>query len=123
MMRRFGRTWCRLVAMLSKELGVDVQPEDIAPVTGYWRSNLQADCMRWEGSVPTAEAGKRSIGSWDTMTDCVRYGFTISKDHRDHPEAYFLVSAKSQDQTRGFAARATAIRDRNTNARRGHHER
>lgn len=92
-----GRTRQRLAEMLTKELGARVAPDDFAPVTGYWRSSPYADCMRWDGFV-TIEGVPRSIGSWDTMKDCVRHGFTISREtpgHGPRLEANIMVYANA----------------------------
>ena len=47
----------------------DVQPEDIKPATGRWRTDWRMDVYRWElfahtkPSMPSAPAEKRSGGS------------------------------------------------------------
>lgn len=39
------------------------------------------DICSWEGIVPTTETKyKFSIMSWDTMTDCLKYGFECDDD-------------------------------------------
>lgn len=47
------------------------------PATGYNRSGATADCWRWEAHA-FYQGVSRSIGSYDTMTDCARYGVEIS---------------------------------------------
>lgn len=69
----------RLVKMLAEAGYLDAQ---IHPATGYWRSSPYADVYRWEGNCarPGAPNLRVPIASWDTMTACVRRGFTVSKD-------------------------------------------
>lgn len=46
--------------------------------TGEWD-----DCYRWEGYVRRADSESDlefHIGSFDTMTECVRYGLRIERD-------------------------------------------
>lgn len=61
----------RLAKMLTEKLGFEVKASELYPATGHWRTNHYSDCLRWEGN--------HDIGSWSTMTDCVRKGFTISE--------------------------------------------
>ncbi len=49
---------------------------DIKPVRGYWAQNQQ-DCMRWTGWA--MKDGRRvSIGSWQNLSDCAKYGITAT---------------------------------------------
>lgn len=69
-----GRVRVALAALLSKETGRQVNPEDVVPATGWWRTDCRADCYRWE--IATGPS-KLVLGSWDTMTECVRNGITV----------------------------------------------
>lgn len=66
-----------------KAAGIKVacKPGDLQPSLGYWK-NHQQDVMRWQGQISIWRHGKfstRGIGSWDSMTDCVK-GFTVWED-------------------------------------------
>lgn len=72
--RGIGKIRIKMAKLLSKELGVLIQPHEIwiqLPVyrTRYW------DCALWGSNI----AGIGSLCSWSKMTDCVRYGFIIDK--------------------------------------------
>lgn len=71
-----------IVAALRKE-GVEaaVNPDRLDPARGYWRTDPRADVMRWEGDIRVKVNGSwvtLAVGSWDTMTDCVRNGLAAS---------------------------------------------
>lgn len=85
-----GRIRRKLAVMLARELHSDdfrvrTDPDRLRPTTGYWRTNYQADCMPWDGHIDV-QIGKSTewvsfaIGSWATMTDCLK-GFTFSIHH------------------------------------------
>ena len=69
--RNPGRVRHRLALMLSKALGTYIDPGDLQEAVGYWRTCPGSEALRWE-----APGG---IGSWSTMSDCVRYGFDIER--------------------------------------------
>lgn len=67
-----GKVRLKLAEMLRAK-GFDVQAEDLwIQLGGYRHRNW--DLARW-GHYPTG------VHSWDTMTDCVRYGFDVGKDN------------------------------------------
>ena len=72
-----------IVAALAAE-GVEArcEPKDLRPAQGYWRQ-IQQDVYSWEGYCETkARDGKwtkRSLGSWDRMSTCIK-GLTIGED-------------------------------------------
>lgn len=76
----------RLATSLEKafrDAGIKIvcNPQNLHPALGYWKQTQQ-DVMRWEGSVEIWRHGKfssRGIGSWDSMTDCLR-GFSVWED-------------------------------------------
>lgn len=95
-----------LAPILSRMLQTAIQWTDISiyPARGYWRQT-KADVMAWTGSVE----GVGSLGCWESMTDCLRFGFDV-EDSRNNPRAYatFEVAAKGRrgdaqpkDQTNG----------------------
>lgn len=63
-----------------------VDPNEIYPAMGWYRTSKYADVQRWEAVVRWAPIQKGSngalgnIGSWDTMTDCIRFGIELRRD-------------------------------------------
>jgi len=53
-------------------------------VTGQWRKSIM-DVMRWEAQGKDANGHYFHIGSWSTMTECVRRGFSVTREERDPP--------------------------------------
>ena len=48
---------------------------DLHSASGHWRTSRYADCMRWDGSFDQLVGDQwfpRAIGSFETMTACVR---------------------------------------------------
>lgn len=77
----------RLEKLLS-DLGFAVPVDAIRPVQGYWK---RQDVYRWEARLGF-EGREVSVCSWDTVSDCVRYGIEL---HRD--SAYeFEITCKKQ---------------------------
>lgn len=68
--KRPGRLRCKLAEMLSEALGTYVDPAEIWTQTGEYRTNKMHDALVW--------GGPHDIGSWDTMTKCVRNGFDVT---------------------------------------------
>jgi hypothetical protein len=72
-----------IVAALAAE-GIEArcEPKDLWPAQGYWRQTQQ-DVYSWEGYCETKTRDdkwtKRSLGSWDRMSTCIR-GVAISGD-------------------------------------------
>lgn len=88
-MARIGRTRERLPGFLVKafaDIGITArfEPKYLRPAEGYWRTSIYADVYRWEGQgemlLSDGSWSTISVDSWDTMTDCVRHGCTVSKD-------------------------------------------
>lgn len=72
-----GRVHRKLVALLEAEgfHGIEIRAQ-----VGHWRSSPYADVHRWEGFATRAgDSVCTSVYSWDTMTNCVRYGIDVSK--------------------------------------------
>jgi len=75
-----GRVRRKLAELIVKKLSADgmivaVNPENLHPNQGYWRTDLRADVMPWVGYVDYSVGGKwtkLAIGSWATMTDCLK---------------------------------------------------
>jgi hypothetical protein len=73
-----GRVREKLAEMLTKALGTPVHAVDI------WRQSPRH--IRFYGAAvwgADTYQGKRSICSWDTMSDCVRRGFTVEDCSKD----------------------------------------
>lgn len=66
----------RLTARLA-EIGITVAPEEFTPAKGWYRTAAVADCVRWEAHGFGRSGVVRYLCSFDTMTDCARYGVTI----------------------------------------------
>jgi hypothetical protein len=80
MPRRPGRVRCRIAALLSKELGMEVRPEVIWVQRGIY-SHATTDAVKWGAHVPVpGTLGTVPVFSWDTMTDCLRQGFHLRRD-------------------------------------------
>lgn len=69
--RHCGRLRVAAAKILTDNLGFDVNPEDIQPATGRYRTDWRQDVYRWElfannGRLPVV------AGCWDTLTRFVR---------------------------------------------------
>lgn len=58
------------------DLGFGVPHGAIRPVSGYWRKQ---DVFRWEAQL-IFEGREVAVCSWDTVTDCVRFGIECHRD-------------------------------------------
>lgn len=63
---------------------VKVDPDDLDPAQGWYRTSHHADCYRWEGMAGWSfEAGSIlaiSLYGADTMTSMVKNGIVLTKD-------------------------------------------
>jgi hypothetical protein len=71
----------RLSARLA-EAGYDVDPASFTPAQGWCRSAPHADTYRWEAFANGP--GRAWLTSYDTMTDCARYGVIVDDDGEVH---------------------------------------
>lgn len=85
-----GSTSKRLSKLLAS-LGYSVQ-QFVIP-SGHYRTSRYADCLRWEADALTSEGFLVHLGSWDTMTDCLKRGVTIHRP-KHYADAQLMVSAK-----------------------------
>lgn len=79
-MRRFRETAReRLEGMLAERGYIDCSGWNIA--RGWWLS-AQADVQRWQCWAVRVEDGVRGrrvhIGSWDSISNCVRFGISVA---------------------------------------------
>lgn len=87
MQNKVGRTRRKLAekiitAFKLSGFTVDVDPENLIPTQGHWRTSRFADCMPWHGNMSLLVKGKwlgHNVESWDTMTDLL-HGFTFYID-------------------------------------------
>jgi hypothetical protein len=85
----------QLLPKLSELLGQKIEPSDLRlhPAKGYWTHTHQ-DVMGWQGWIKISGQLVRSIGSWNNMSDCVRYGFMIHDERGEYrAERDFMVEA------------------------------
>ena len=69
----------RLAAKL-RELGFECEPEDLKTTTGGTRRwAIQNETYRWEADVK-CHGVNHWLVSYSTMTECVKFGFTIDHD-------------------------------------------
>ncbi len=102
-MKRPGRTRVKLAALLEAQ-GFRVDPLDLRPAQGAWRTDKRLDTNPWEGigtahNHPTFPEGWQIIFSGEsTMTRCVRYGLQVTEDTRAS-YGYVNVSMRSSEGT------------------------
>lgn len=80
-----GRLRIKAAEILRKQFPEwDVQPEDISPATGSYRSDWRQDVYRWELFTRTHDGNPVVCGSWDTLTRFValaaKFGCSCNKD-------------------------------------------
>lgn len=63
---------------------------------GQWRKTCM-DVMRWEAQCKRANGRYIHVGSWYTMTECVRRGFTLLQ----HAEEYEIEAIVNGKKTKG----------------------
>ena len=80
-----GRIRTKLADKIERQLQADgfsvrVDPADLWPAQGRWRSDVTMDVMPWEGQVELDRGfgyRRMGIGSWETMTDLCRQERTL----------------------------------------------
>src|SRR5262245_17930167 len=69
-----GRLRIRAAALLAKAFpDWDVRPEDIVPASGSYRTCAYHDIYRWELFTRTRSGIPVVCGSWETLTEFVRF--------------------------------------------------
>lgn len=95
-------TVSKLQERLKKRLAAEGFIVDFFVITtGWWRTSPQADCYRWEAwgthpDFPDSPNLRLNLGSYDTMTDCARYGFKFLKDERFHWEVFANLPSRQK---------------------------
>jgi hypothetical protein len=71
-------------ALLEHGIEATVDPNDLDPATGWYRTSPQADCYRWEGFAKYKDPAlsiQISVNSYTTMSQIVKSGkATLSPD-------------------------------------------
>jgi len=85
----------KALAIRLEQMGIIASKIQLTGVHGYWRQTKQ-DVMQFTGTA-IIDGVQRSIGCWESMTDCLRYGFTVTDERgKDRSYAHFMVEAKGQ---------------------------
>ena len=71
------------------------------PVRGFWRQT-KADVMQFTGAVHLGTGQLMfGIGCWESITDCLRFGFEIHDERGEfRADASFVISAKGRSWDR-----------------------
>jgi hypothetical protein len=69
--RHVGRVRIAAAKILSESLGFKVEPEDIRPQSGAWRTDHQLDVFRWELFTYSSPGMPFVAGCWERLTDFV----------------------------------------------------
>lgn len=77
----------RLATRLLRDLGITVAPNAIVLTMGQQR---KMDCLRWEALAKIPNVGVRNLGSWDTLTDCLRADRTLKLTDADKSMSGFF---------------------------------
>ncbi len=79
-----GRLRIAAAKILSQGFGFQVEPSEIHPATGAWRTDVRLDVYRWELFTKNERGLPVVAGCYDTLTEFVRVarqtGFHIHKD-------------------------------------------
>lgn len=97
--RTVGTLRIKLCAMLiaafkAQNIELVLTPDRIQPAQGRNRTDRRMDVYRWEAFGKIVVAGGSpggiscTIDSWDTVTDCVRYGIGVNCDNGYSFDAY-----------------------------------
>lgn len=82
-----------------EQMGLTVRNLCIYPATGYWRQT-RADVMQFTGSA-IIDGVQQSIGCWESVSDCLRYGFTVTDERGNrYADAPIMVEAKGRRYVR-----------------------
>lgn len=72
--RHVGRLRIKAAEILNRNMpDWDVQPQDIKPATGAWRTNQTLDVFRWELFSRNKRGQPVVAGCWDSLTTFVPY--------------------------------------------------
>lgn len=79
--QHIGRIRIAIAAILSRDLGLNCEPDELQPAGGRQRNNTTVyDGYAWEVATETAAGLPFVAGSFDTMTECVRAGHVRLSD-------------------------------------------
>ena len=89
-----GRVRIRLAKML-QEKGFCIEATDLMPTEGDYRiRKLQWDVEAWAGYGAHPDGTSAQFHSYDTMTDCIRFGFECGSDRE--LSGYYEVHANRE---------------------------
>lgn len=75
-----------------EQMGMTVRDIRLYPATGYW-TQTRADVMQFTGSA-IIDGVQRDIGCWESISDCIRYGFVVHDERgRERADAAIVVEA------------------------------
>jgi hypothetical protein len=103
MVRKRKTTEERMIAKLLPHFRPLFPGEELSiklfPVHGYWRQ-IKADVQQFTGRVQVGSNVNHTydIGSWESMTDCLRFGFKFH-DCRKHHRPYAKFEIEALDRT------------------------
>jgi len=86
--RHVGRVRIEAAKIISESLGFDVQPEDIRPQTGAWRTDMRLDVFRWELYTYERPGLPFVAGGWEKLTDFVRQSKKLGGCHHHDGEIW-----------------------------------
>lgn len=91
----------RISERLAELLNDALKPERPISASDFWMQHGDYRKARWDlarwGATVRVNGGDRSVCSWDTMTECVRKGISVTvSDNRmgDRSYANFEISVK-----------------------------
>mgnify|MGYP000924592008 CR=1 FL=1 len=68
-----GRLRRAAADILSRGVGFQIDPDDIKPATGSWRTRVENDVYRWELFTRDSRGMPIVAGCWFTLTDFVKH--------------------------------------------------
>lgn len=74
-----GKTRQRLALAIAEVTGLKPETIKLWGAKGWYRTRF-ADCQPYTGSGETPEGFRRSIGSWDTMSNALTFGFVVHEN-------------------------------------------
>ena len=87
----------RMEALVERMIpGAEPGTANVYPARGWYRTRY-ADCMGFTGDV-IVDGVRRYIGSWDTLTRCLRNGCVVH-DYRGDTRAYATFAFEAKDGT------------------------
>ncbi len=107
-----GRLKIRLAELLQAE-GFEFSEYDLRDTKGYYRSSPYSETVRWEGGGKTKDFGDLRIVilSWETMTNCVRFGIEVWHDDMDIPSVFMCGPKDPNSPTQTQQGSTPSVQD------------